>query len=214
MILTAHLQLTVRTLSEVTEPQTFCCIKTAQRREKAAGLLCIAKNKATPHKKQRRRIDTGGTKRKNGKLRYETPDAMQKAVEAYFDDCAGKPLTDENGDAVTDKNGSPVIVGSHPPTVTGLALWLGFSTRLSLLGYKGRSKAFDNVISTAVSRCEEYAERRLFDKECISGAKFALANNFEGWNEKQDNSQNKAESELPQLYKALTSASGGEIKKS
>ena len=32
---------------------------------------------------------------------------------------------------------------------------------------------------------ERYAEERLFDKDGANGAKFSLANNFEGWREKQ-----------------------------
>jgi hypothetical protein len=32
---------------------------------------------------------------------------------------------------------------------------------------------------------EQYAEERLFDKDGANGAKFSLANNFEGWKEKQ-----------------------------
>jgi hypothetical protein len=33
---------------------------------------------------------------------------------------------------------------------------------------------------------ERYAEERLFDKDGANGAKFSLANNFEGWKEKRE----------------------------
>ena len=116
---------------------------------------------------------------------------MSEAIEKYFKDCEGRPLTDENGDIVYSKNGNPVIVGTHPPTVTGLALWLGFKTRQSLLNYQARSKAFDDILTVAKSRCEEYAESRLYDRDGVNGAKFSLMNNFKGWknNPSEDDSE-------------------------
>lgn len=128
---------------------------------------------------------------KTNKLKYQTAEEMSEAIEKYFKDCEGHPLTDENGDIVYSKNGNPVIVGTHPPTVTGLALWLGFKTRQSLLNYQARSKAFDDILTVAKSRCEEYAESRLYDRDGVNGAKFSLMNNFKGWknNPSEDDSE-------------------------
>ena len=117
-------------------------------------------------------------------LKYSSAEEMSEAIDKYFEDCDGHPLTDENGDVVTDKYGTPIIVGAHPPTVTGLALWLGFKTRQSLLDYQSRNNAFNDVLTRAKSRCEEYAERRLYDRDGVNGAKFSLMNNFKGWREK------------------------------
>lgn len=114
-------------------------------------------------------------------------------MDAYFADCEGRPLTDESGEVVLNKNGSPVIVGAHPPTVTGLALWLGFKTRQSLLNYQHRSDKFNDILTVAKSKCEEYAERRLFDRDGVNGAKFSLANNFKGWSEKPENNSESQE---------------------
>lgn len=136
---------------------------------------------------------------------------MQEAVNAYFADCEGRPLTDESGEPILNKNGSPVIVGAHPPTVTGLALWLGFKTRQSLLNYQHRTAAFNDILTAAKSRCEEYAERRLFDRDGVNGAKFSLANNFKGWNEKSEPSSEKSKKELPQLYNALMEADENDV---
>lgn len=109
---------------------------------------------------------------------------MSVAIEEYFKDCEGHVLTDSSGKTVYDRNGEPVIVGAHPPTVTGLALALGFKTRQSLLNYQARSDKFNDIITVAKSRCEEYAERRLYDRDGVNGAKFSLTNNFKGWREK------------------------------
>lgn len=142
---------------------------------------------------------------KTNKLRYQTADEMSAAIDAYFSDCEGHPLTDDEGEIIIDKHGKPVIVGAHPPTVTGLALALGFKTRQSLLNYQARSSAFNDILTVAKSRCEEYAERRLYDRDGVNGAKFSLTNNFKGWSDRpteHDESKNKSY-EIPMLYKAL-----------
>lgn len=118
-------------------------------------------------------------------LKYKTVDALQAAIDAYFEDCQGKPLVDDSGNAVTDKYGEPVIIGAHPPTVTGLALALGFSTRQSLLNYQGR-KQFLDTITRAKARCEEYAESRLFDRDGARGAQFSLEHNFRWLDQDKD----------------------------
>ena len=110
-------------------------------------------------------------------LKYKTAAQLQQAIDAYFEECAGTPLLDGEGKAVTDKYGAPVIVDAHPPTVTGLALALGFTGRKQLLDYQGR-KAFCNTITRAKARCEEYAERRLYDRDGARGAQFSLEHNF------------------------------------
>ncbi len=140
---------------------------------------------------------------KTNKPKYSSAAKMQRVIDDYFADCEGRPLTDENGCAVTDKNGMPVVVGAHPPTVTGLALALGFKTRQSLLNYQARSKAFDDIITAAKSRCEEYAERRLYDRDGVNGAKFSLANNFKGWNSRQDDNNSEALHKLDEVLEKI-----------
>lgn len=114
--------------------------------------------------------------------KYKTVEEMQTKIDAYFTSCEGTPLLDDEGKAVTDKYGEPVIVGAHPPTVTGLALALGFTGRQALLNYQAKTK-FVDTITRAKARCEAYAEERLFDRNGTTGAQFSLKCNF-GWNEK------------------------------
>ena len=117
-------------------------------------------------------------------LMYKTKEEIQEKIDAYFEECKGRPLVDEDGCVMTDKSGSPIIIDSKPLTITGLALALGFNSRQALLNYQGR-KEFNDTITRAKTRVEQYAEERLFDKDGANGAKFSLANNFEGWKEKQ-----------------------------
>ena len=112
--------------------------------------------------------------------KYKCKEEIEEKIEQYFKDCEGRPLTDSKGNQIYNKWGYPVIVDKRPPTVTGLALALGFTNRLSLLNYQGK-KEFVNTITRAKARVEQYAEERLFDKDGTSGAQFSLRNNFKGW---------------------------------
>lgn len=127
------------------------------------------------------------TKRPVGKPpRYKDAEEIQKLIDEYFKECAGIPYTDENGQPLTTEKGAVIYkTPPKPPTVTGLALALGFNSRQSLLNYQEKQEFLD-TITRAKSRVEEYAEERLFDKDGANGAKFSLANNFRGWSEKQE----------------------------
>lgn len=112
--------------------------------------------------------------------KFKSPEEMQKKIDDYFIQCDGKVLTNNEGKVVLDKYGNPVVTGAKPPTVTGLALALGFTSRQALLNYQAKPKFIDTIMR-AKSRCEEYAESRLYDREGVRGATFSLTNNFKGW---------------------------------
>ena len=115
---------------------------------------------------------------------YSTVEAMQEKIDQYFEHCRGTIVLDKNGDPLLDKYGNVVRDGVEPLTVTGLALALGFTSRQALLNYQAKPEFVDTV-TRAKTMIEKYAECRLYDKDGVNGAKFALANNFEGWKEKQ-----------------------------
>lgn len=120
---------------------------------------------------------------------YKTVDEIEEKIEKYFEDCKGYPLTDSKGKQVFNKFGSPVFVDVHPPTITGLALALGFASRQALLNYQAKPE-FNDTITRAKARVEQYAEERLFDRDGSNGAQFSLRNNFKGWDadKKKDDS--------------------------
>lgn len=115
---------------------------------------------------------------------YKNKEEIQAKIDRYFEECKGRALTDDDGNILTDKNGLPCIVDQRPLTITGLALALGFTSRQALINYQGK-KEFVDTITRAKAKVEQYAEERLFDKDGANGAKFSLANNFDGWKEKQ-----------------------------
>ena len=114
------------------------------------------------------------------KLKFPTPESMQKAIDAYFEDCKGEPLRDDDGHILLNKFGEPVYIGVKPLTVTGLALALGFTSRQALLDYQGRGE-YKAIVEAAKLKIENYAETRLYDRDGWNGAKFTLQNNFKHW---------------------------------
>lgn len=89
-----------------------------------------------------------------GKAKFESAQALDGRIEAYFDECAGV---------------------KRPPTVHGLALALGFTTARELLNYRGKA-AYREAIRRAVTRVGQYAEEKLMSTG--TGARYALALNL------------------------------------
>jgi hypothetical protein len=125
-------------------------------------------------------------KNKGGRpLKYNTAEELQEAIDKYFAECEGTPYVSEEGVPLLNKYGEVVMKGSKPPTVTGLALHIGFNSRQALLNYQDKDE-FNDTITRAKARVEAYAESRLFDKDGANGAKFSLANNFKAWKERSE----------------------------
>jgi len=114
------------------------------------------------------------------RMKFNSPEEMQEKIDAYFEDCKGELLTDDNGQPIFDKYGEPIRLGVKPLTVTGLALALGFTTRQALLNYQGRG-AYKPIVEAAKLKIENYAEMRLYDRDGCNGARFNLQNNFRAW---------------------------------
>ena len=105
--------------------------------------------------------------------KYKSKEEIEEKINAYFKECEGEILRNDDGQPVLNKWGKPIIIHQRPPTVTGLALALGFTNRQALLNYQAK-KEFVDTITRAKSMVEEYTEQRLFDKDGSSGAQFSL----------------------------------------
>lgn len=115
--------------------------------------------------------------------KFKTQVSMQKAIDTYFAKCRPTVITDKNGKAVTDKNGRPVMT-LNPPTISGLALHLGFVNRQSMYDYENRGE-FSDTIKTARLRCENWVEiAGLEGNTPPAMAIFALKNY--GWTDKSE----------------------------
>ena len=103
---------------------------------------------------------------------YTTVEDLQKGIDKYFEENTGIDYN-ENGE----------IDNVKAPTVSGLALYLGFSSRSSIYNYKSNDK-FSDTIKKAITKIECFAEGQLFKSKSPTGAIFWLKNH--GWYDKQE----------------------------
>jgi len=106
---------------------------------------------------------------------YVSPESMQHKVDEYFETCFK---------VTTDKDGDYRIKEIKPPTYSGLARYLGFSSRSQMLNYKSDdARGFDEVIADAKMRIEDYLEGKLVYSKAPTGIMFSLKNNAD-WEDK------------------------------
>lgn len=98
-------------------------------------------------------------------------------IDEYFEGCRGELVREENGEVKMDKDGKPLRKNGRPPTLTGLALALGFNSRSEFLEFKG-SKTENALIEKARLRIENYNEEKLFEKDYARSAIFNLTNTY------------------------------------
>jgi len=96
---------------------------------------------------------------------YPTPQSLEDKINEYFDF-----LDSENEHRRGKKK---------PPTMTGLARYLGFTSRSQFVNYKNKENPlFEDIIAQARMRIEEFYEEELITtKGNASGLIFALKNN-------------------------------------
>ena len=133
-------------------------VKRKRGRPKKSGSVVVAETKDVE-------IIQPGTIVKRGRpIKIKTAVALKNRIKQYFDECDEKEV---------------------PYTMSGLALKLDI-TRDTLMKYESEEYyGYGDIIGEAKTRIENYAEKRLFERNCV-GAIFALKNNFPGWLEKQE----------------------------
>ena len=116
-------------------------------------------------------------------LKYKTVEELEKAIQDYFDKCQPEPYKDKEGNILCDSKGKPMIK-VNPPTITGLAIALGFSDRRSIYDYKEKPQ-FAHTIKKARLICENYAELRLLSGDVPPAGPIFILKNY-GWRDKQE----------------------------
>lgn len=114
-------------------------------------------------------------KKRGRKPFFDSPEKLEKHINEYFTNCPDKRTVVSNGE----------ILKVPCPTVTGLALYLGFIDRRSLYEYNEKPE-FTHIIKRARTFIENEYEKMLQNPQC-TGAIFALK--VMGWNEKSKDEQ-------------------------
>jgi hypothetical protein len=102
---------------------------------------------------------------------YETPEQFEAKVADYFDNPPTKPMRFGND-----------VIEVPVPTITGLALHLGFESRQSFYDYESKA-GFTYTVKKARAKIEKHYEE-LLQTGGGAGAIFALKN-F-GWKDKTE----------------------------
>lgn len=89
----------------------------------------------------------------------------KRLIEEYFEECTASAGEEKSAKV------------SRPPTLTGLALALGFNSRSELLEFRG-SKRDTELIENAKLRIENFNEEKLFEKDYARSAIFNLTNSY------------------------------------
>lgn len=136
---------------------------------------------------------------------YETPEELANECEAYFDYIQGE--YEEKDVEVFDNNKNDFVIEKHkdwirypvPPTINGLALFLGFADKSSLYDYRDR-KEFFHPIKRALTLIEKNHEEGLFSKS-PTGHIFALKNS--GWSDKMDLNVSSVDDDAEEIEKRV-----------
>lgn len=107
---------------------------------------------------------------------------FQRLIDEYFDSCVPEYLKDKDGEYILNR-GEVVIKSMNKPTITGLALHLGFESKQSMYDYQ-KKKAFSYSIKRARLKIENSYEQDIRNPDIKpTGAIFGLKNM--GWSDKQ-----------------------------
>lgn len=111
--------------------------------------------------------------------RYGKPQELEKKINEYFAKYENlEPLRDKNGLPIVGKDGR-VIYSEGLPTSSGLAYFLGFSSRSSLWDY-AQKPTFADVINKARLRLQTFWEP-LLSSSNFQGARYMLSNLADNW---------------------------------
>lgn len=119
---------------------------------------------------------------------FSSPEQLQAEVDQYFESCYGPLIDWKKNELVYDKNGEIVQVQVEPFTVAGLAYHIGVPTETldkitwgwydDLDDTTDEDKLYSAILKRAKQRINLYAEKRLYDREGVVGAKFVLDHHF------------------------------------
>ena len=109
---------------------------------------------------------------------YGTSEELQAAVDRYFDECRGVPAYDGDGIPIIKRNGQQLYVSEKPPTLSGIAHFLGYKDQRTFMRQKYRGSDFHDVVCEARLRIENFWEQALYDSASYYGAAHMLASCF------------------------------------
>lgn len=117
---------------------------------------------------------------------YNTPEEMEQIIDDYFESCWDEVWEEvynkEDRSWIWvqkfDRDGKPLMKLIERPTVTGLALVLGFTSRQALLNYQVK-KEFVDTVKKAKLIVEHYYEKGVTEGDIHPATGIFILKNFE-----------------------------------
>lgn len=140
-----------------------------------------------PNKTQLKLLNRVNRSYRGKKPLFSSPEQLQSEIDQYFESCYGPLIDWKKNELVYDKNGEPVRVQVEPFTVSGLAYYIGVPTEVldkitwgwyDDLDEDDDYKLYSAILKRAKQKINLYAEKRLYDREGVIGAKFVLDHHF------------------------------------
>lgn len=108
---------------------------------------------------------------------FKTVEELDSLIDEYFAKCKPEIIG-------YDKNDRPFFK-ENPPTITGLALHLGFASRQSIYDYEKRGDDFSYSTKRARLLCENYVENSLLSNNVQPATGIFILKNY-GWKDTQN----------------------------
>ena len=141
-----------------------------------------------PNKEQLQLLKRVNRSYRGKKPAFSSPQQLQAEVDQYFESCYGPLIDQKKNELVYDKNGEVVRVQVEPFTVSGLAYYIGVPTEVldkitwgwfdNLDDTTEEDELYSAILKRAKQRINLYAEKRLYDRDGVVGAKFVLDHHF------------------------------------
>lgn len=140
-----------------------------------------------PNKTQLKLLNSVNRSYRGKKPLFSSPEQLQSEIDQYFESCYGPLIDWKKHQLVYDNNGEVVKVQVEPFTVSGLAYYIGVPTETldkitwgwyDDLDEDDDYKLYSAILKRAKQKINLYAEKRLYDRDGVVGAKFVLDHHF------------------------------------
>ena len=140
-----------------------------------------------PNKTQLKLLNSVNRSYRGKKPLFSSPEQLQSEIDQYFESCYGPLIDWKKHKIVYDNNGEVVKVQVEPFTVAGLAYYIGVPTETldkitwgwyDDLDEDDDYKLYSAILKRAKQKINLYAEKRLYDRDGVVGAKFVLDHHF------------------------------------
>lgn len=84
--------------------------------------------------------------------KYSNPHELARAIDAYIDEC----LAPDKHYTYTNKSDNIISVNKHPPSIPGLCLYLGFSSKRNLLSLMDQNQTLKTILQTTFLWIENF----------------------------------------------------------